>query len=148
MSENTDVEFDEIMKKQFANLQETMSDPNKRANLLVQRYVAVLDRMLGGSKNYQADYEELIQIREQATAWGLKFTYMSLVEICEDMSCVIFNEAGYDVADYMENESGLIRSQIKGNIMMVEEQKRFTYDETKWWMFEIGNGKSKGCDKF
>lgn len=64
------------------------------------------------------------------------------------MSCVIFNEVGYDIADYMELESGLIRKQIKGNIMMVEESMRFTHDDTKWWVFEIGNGPSKGCNKF
>ena len=55
-----DAEMDAIMKQKFAKLQETQQDPQARANLLVQKYVDVLDRLLGGTKTYDADYQFFI----------------------------------------------------------------------------------------
>jgi len=73
---------------------------------------------------------------------------MKTVEICDDMACIIFNETGYDLANYLELESGLIRKEIKGNVFLVEEQMRY-FPNKKWWVIEINKtSKIKGCDDF
>ncbi len=75
MSENTDPEMQKLMDQKFKALQAINADPQQRANVLVQRYVNIIDKILLGSENYKEDFELLVQIREEATAYGLKFEF-------------------------------------------------------------------------
>ena len=75
MSENIDPEMEKLMAAKFKKLQAINSDPQERANVLVQRYVNIIDKILLGSENYKEDFELLTQIREEATAFGLMFQF-------------------------------------------------------------------------
>ncbi len=75
MSENTDPEMEKLMAAKFKKLQAINTDPQERANVLVQRYVNIIDKILLGSENYKEDFELLTQIREEATAFGLMFQF-------------------------------------------------------------------------
>ncbi len=75
MSQNTDKELDELMKVKFNQITEMQNNPQARADILVKRYVACLDKLLAGTPNYMADYEELLLVRKHAEEWGLKFTF-------------------------------------------------------------------------
>lgn len=70
-----DADMEAIMKKKFNDLLETNNDPQKRADVLIQRYVNIVDKIMLGTGNYKEDHEQLIQIREEATQLGLKFTF-------------------------------------------------------------------------
>lgn len=70
------------------------------------------------------------------------------VEICEDMACVIYNEVGYDIADYLSFNAGFSSKDVKGKLFLVEEEHR--YSHTKWWILELSNAgiQNRECDKF
>ena len=75
MSENLDPEMEKLMADKFKALQAINADPQQRANVLVQRYANIIDKILLGSENYKNDFELLTKIREEATAYGLKFEF-------------------------------------------------------------------------
>ena len=63
------------MAAKFERLKAIQADPQERANVLVQRYANIIDKILLGSENYKNDFELLTKIREEATAYGLKFEF-------------------------------------------------------------------------
>ena len=75
MSENQDPELQKLMDAKYKRIAEINSDPQERANVLVQRYVSVVDKIMLGTGNYNQDYEELTKIREEATRYGLSFEF-------------------------------------------------------------------------
>lgn len=57
------------------------------------------------------------------------------VQICEDMSCVIYNETGFAVADVIKNTIGLLKKDVKNKLFLTEEEQSFT--GKKWWMLDL-----------
>jgi hypothetical protein len=50
------------------------------------------------------------------------------------MSCVIYNEAGYDLA-FAIRAAGLTKKDTRHNLFLVEEEALYT--GKKWWMFGL-----------
>jgi len=75
MSANHDPELEKLMADKFKALQAINTDPQQRANVLVQRYAKIIDKILLGSENYLEDFELLIKIREEAKSHGLQFEF-------------------------------------------------------------------------
>jgi len=71
---------------------------------------------------------------------------MNQVEICKDMSCVIFNENGYSIMQYIEENTDYPRKKLHGCVL--EELEVLKTGELFSNLFIGRPWKTDECDRF
>lgn len=71
---------------------------------------------------------------------------MTGVEICDDMSCVIFNETAYTTATEILKITGLTKKEKKS--IYLKHQSIRCDPSDNWLVVSLEKERQKGCNKF